>query len=80
METMLTSRGLLFLSFLNSDLLDPKITDCAKLRPLCASFTDVFLDAIAKAKKLIRESIAQNLMPVSLTKVIYSYQTQTNLT
>ena len=32
------------------------------------SFTDGFLDAIAKAKKLIRESIAQNLMPVSLTK------------
>jgi len=29
---------------------------------------DNFLDAIAKAKKLILESIAQNLMPVSLTK------------
>ena len=29
---------------------------------------DFFLDAIAKAKKLICESIAQNLMPVSLTK------------
>ena len=29
---------------------------------------DDFLDAIAKAKKLICESIAQNLMPVSLTK------------
>ena len=29
---------------------------------------DNFLDAIAKAKKLIHESIAQNLMPVSLTK------------
>ena len=27
-----------------------------------------FLDAIAKAKKLIRESIAQNLKQVSLTK------------
>ena len=36
---------------------------------LYASFTDVFLDAIAKAKKLIPESIAQNLMPVSLTKI-----------
>ena len=46
----------------------PSFTDCAKSRPLCASFTDVFLDAIAKAKKLICESIAQNLMPVSLTK------------
>ena len=29
---------------------------------------DNFLDAIAKAKKLIRESIAQNLKQVSLTK------------
>ena len=28
----------------------------------------IFLDAIAKAKKLIRESIAQNLKRVSLTK------------
>ena len=28
----------------------------------------IFLDAIAKAKKLIRKSIAQNLKPVSLTK------------
>ena len=43
----------------------------AKLRPLCASFNDCFgyfLDAIAKAKKLIRKSIAQNLKQVSLTK------------
>ena len=29
---------------------------------------DIFLDAIAKAKKLIHESIAQNLKRVSLTK------------
>ena len=29
---------------------------------------DIFLDAIAKAKKLIRKSIAQNLKRVSLTK------------
>ena len=29
---------------------------------------DNFLDAIAKAKRLIRKSIAQNLKPVSLTK------------
>ena len=29
---------------------------------------DIFLDANAKAKKLIRESIAQNLKQVSLTK------------
>ena len=28
----------------------------------------IFLDAIAKAKKLIRKSIAQNLKQVSLTK------------
>ena len=49
---------------------------------------DNFLDAIIKAKKLIRESIAQNLKQVSLTKsflalqwrLIYSYQTQPNLT
>ena len=31
-------------------------------------FWIIFLDAIAKAKKLICESIAQNLKPVSLTK------------
>ena len=31
-------------------------------------FLDNFLDAIAKAKKLICESIAQNLKQVSLTK------------
>ena len=29
---------------------------------------DIFLDAIAKGKKLIRKSIAQNLKQVSLTK------------
>ena len=48
----------------------------------------IFLDAIAKAKKLIRKSIAQNLKQVSLTKIflalaialIYFYQTQPNLT
>ena len=39
-------------------LLDPSFTVCAKLQPLCASLTDVFLDAIAKAKKLICKSIA----------------------
>ena len=51
--------------------LTPSFTDCAKLQPLCASFTDgfgFFLDAIAKAKKLILKSIAQNLKRVSLTK------------
>ena len=57
---------------------------CAKLRPLCVSFTagfEFFLDAITKAKKLIHESIAQNLKQVSLTKrflamaLIYSYLT-----
>ena len=48
-------------------------TDCAKSRTLCASFTEVFLDAIAKANKLICKTIAQNLMPVSLTKSCFSF-------
>ena len=56
--------------------------------PNCDHFVPVsltFLDAITKAKKLIRLSIAQDLMPVSLTKLwqwhlIYYYQTQPNLT
>ena len=34
---------------------------------------DIFLDAIAKAKKLIDESIAQNLKQVSLTKEFFSF-------
>ena len=49
----------------------PSFTECAKLQPLCASFTDSldhFLDATVKAKKLILESKAQNLKRVSLTK------------
>ena len=33
-----------------------------------AQVLDIFLDAIAKTKKLICESIAQNLKQVSLTK------------
>ena len=40
------------------------------------TFTDrfrFFLDAIAKAKKLICESIAQNLKQVSLTKRFFSF-------
>ena len=32
-----------------------------------------FFDAIANAKKLIRESIAQNLKQVSLTKKFFSF-------
>ena len=58
------------------------------LREFHWQFWIIFLDAIAKAKKLIRKSIAQNLKQVSLTKsfklwqwlLIYSYQTQSNLT
>ena len=38
------------------------------LRKFHWQFWIIFLDAMAKAKKLIRKSIAQNLMPVSLTK------------
>ena len=43
------------------------------LRKFHRWFLIIFLDAIAKAKKLIRESIAQNLMPVSLTKSFFSF-------
>ena len=32
-----------------------------------------FLDAISEAKKLIGESIAQNLKEVSLTKIFFSF-------
>ena len=38
------------------------------LRKFHWRFWIILLDAIAKAKKPIRKSIAQNLMPVSLTK------------
>ena len=47
--------------------------------PNCDYFEQVslmvldFLDAIAKAKKLIHESIAQNLKQVSLTKRFVSF-------
>ena len=34
---------------------------------------DDFLDAIAKAKKLICESIAQNIKPVSLNKSFFDF-------
>ena len=56
-------------------LLNPKFHWLRQIRPLCASFTDsfgIFLDAIAKAKKLICISIAQNLKQVSLTKRFFS--------
>ena len=42
--------------------------NCDHFAQVSLMVLDNFLDAIAKAKKLIRESIAQNLMPVSLTK------------
>ena len=51
-------------------MLNPSFTDRTKLQPLCASFTEVleiFLDAITKAKKLLK-SIGQNLKQVSLAK------------
>ena len=40
---------------------------------------DNFLDAIAKAKKLIRQSIAQNLKRDSLTKRFFSFGMAFNL-
>ena len=40
---------------------------------------DNFLDAIAKAKKLIHESIAQNLKQVSLTKIFLALAMVLNL-
>ena len=39
----------------------------------------IFLDAIAKAKKLIRKSIAQNLKQVSLTKSFLALAMALNL-
>ena len=42
--------------------------NCDYFERVSLTVLEIFLDAIAKAKKLIRESIAQNLMPVSLTK------------
>ena len=39
----------------------------------------IFLDAIAKAKKLVRESIAQNLKQVSLTKSFLALAMEFNL-
>ena len=47
--------------------------------PNCNHFARVsltvmdFLDAISEAKKLIGESIAQNLKEVSLTKIFFSF-------
>ena len=49
-------------------MLDPKFHWLRQIATTLRQFHWRFLDAIAKAKKLIRESIAQNLMPVSLTK------------
>ena len=54
----------------------PRFTDCANLQPVCMGFTDnfgFFLDAIAKAKKLIYKSIAQNLKQDSLTKGLFRF-------
>ena len=45
-----------------SKLLKPSFSDCTKLQQLCASFTDgfeFFLEAIAKAKKLIYSTESQ---------------------
>ena len=42
--------------------------NCDHFVQVSLTVLDIFLDAIDKAKKLIRESIAQNLKPVSLTK------------
>ena len=42
-------------------------------------FWIIFLDAIAKAKKLIREFIAQNLKQVSLTKSFFALAMAFNL-
>ena len=49
-------------------MLDPEFHWLRQIATTLRQFHWHFLDAIAKAKKLICESLAQNLMPVSLTK------------
>ena len=47
------------------------VPNCEHFAQVSLTILDNFLGAIAKAKKLIRESIAQNLKRVSLTKSFY---------
>ena len=42
--------------------------NCDYFKQVSLTVFGIFLDAIAKAKKLIRKSIAQNLKQVALTK------------
>ena len=44
------------------------VPNCEHFAQVSLTILDNFLDAIAKAKKLIRKSIAQNLKRFSLTK------------
>ena len=44
------------------------VPNCEHFAQVSLTILDNFLDAIAKAKKLIRKSIAQNLKQFSLTK------------
>ena len=53
--------------------LDPEFHWLCQIATTLHEFRWRFLDAIAKAKKLIRKSKAQNLMPVSLTKSFFSF-------
>ena len=47
--------------------------NCDHFARVSLTVLDIFFDAIAKAKKLIRKSIAQNINPVSLTKSFFSF-------
>ena len=59
-------------TFITDHMLNPKFhwwrQIATTLREFHWRFWIIFLDAIAKVKKIIREAIAQNLKPVSLTK------------
>ena len=65
-----------FLIFMPSELLNPKFHWLCQIVTTLHKFHWqfwIFLDAIAKEKNLIHESIAQNLKQVSLKKRIFSF-------
>ena len=53
--------------------------NCEHFAQVSLTVLDIFLDAIAKAKKLICKSIAQNLKLVSLTKIFLALSMAFNL-
>ena len=69
-------------NYLNENLLN---TEFHWLRQITTNLSEfhwwfwIFLDAIAKAKKLICKSIAQNLKQVSLTKIFLALAMAFNL-